>query len=268
MANHVFHTILVAGDNHEEIIKKYDAETKVAPYLYIERSTVGDRKKKYIQTLTEMLSPEYDNLKTYDGLTVKTPNEYLQNMKTLLENISDDLFFNSISMDCTIDEKGDAYSTKNPNGYYLYPFCPQTRFKKDGEEGHFSIPFTLVDGTQSYSAKKGEIDWNIMHMNNTHLYERVWEMVVEDSEPQDEEEEALFNSMHNRIKYFENFADKEAYVNHSCSFWCYGFATEKSFNELDFHTKDTDWVKNFYRDYIEPLDDDTLLTIYEVKSME
>ena len=43
------------------------------------------------------------------------------------------------------------------------------------------------------------------------------------------------------------------------------FVDENKWTELDETTSQFEWVKNFYDRFIKPLDDNTLLTIFECK---
>ena len=74
--------------------------------------------------------------------------------------------------------------------------------------------------------------------------------------------------MQNRVSYFSNFADKNEYVKHSCSFWCYGVITQNGeYHELDYKVRDKDWVSGFYERFVKNLPDETTLAIYEVRNL-
>ena len=42
----LFKTVLVIGDNHEDIIKKYSESYQVEPYLYLKREDAAKRKQQ------------------------------------------------------------------------------------------------------------------------------------------------------------------------------------------------------------------------------
>ena len=51
----LFKTVLVIGDNHEDIIKKYSESYQVEPYLYLKREDVGKRKQQHIDELEKTI---------------------------------------------------------------------------------------------------------------------------------------------------------------------------------------------------------------------
>ncbi|MCD8208285.1 MAG: hypothetical protein LUD72_10145 [Bacteroidales bacterium] len=158
-------------------------------------------------------------------------------------------------------------SAGSNNPHYQYERCPQEDYEAGYEDG-FANPFTLLyeDIEEAFVAKKGDVNWERMHKYNTNTYKRAWEMVVEGSEPEDFEEERLKKAMENRIVYFtSNFANKEDYINHSTCFWCHGVATENGYVERA--ENDNSWITDFYDNVIAPLPDDTVLAIYEVRSL-
>ena len=127
----------------------------------------------------------------------------------------------------------------------------------------FSVPFTLKDGTISFSAKKCDIDWDKMHLHNKEIYEAAWDMVMENKTPETDEEKLVYENMKNRTLSFQEFGNKETYVTSNTSFWGYAFLSEET-NWIDAEKYDQfTWMMNFYDTFIKPLPDDTLLTIVE-----
>ena len=106
-----------------------------------------------------------------------------------------------------------------------------------------------------------------MYDKETEIYKRAWELVVDDAEPKDEKEERIKANMIGKLGYFLNFKDKDEYIRHSCSFWCYGVITENGYDEVTYQISDKDWVANFYDKYIKNIKGNPLLTIYEVRSL-
>lgn len=261
MPKNIIRTILVIGENHKDIIKKYSSDTEVEKYVLYKRDDAQLLQKKHLKFLESVLKSDKLNLTSNQTDLYKTL--YLD-----IKSMDDFEYYRYITRGCTYDEKtGDAYSTKNPNAYYRAEKCYDDRLKKYGEEAPCANPFKLKDGTQAYSAKKYEIDWEKHHMYNTVVYESAWELVVDDREPKNDKEKQIKENMANRMSYFMNFDSKEEYVRHSCSFWTYGIATNDKYVEVDYTISDKDWVAGFYNKYIKPLPDDTLLTIYEVRSL-
>lgn len=263
MAQSGFKKILVIGNNHEEIIKKYSADTKVEKYVYMKRDDAEKNQRKYLKYLETLLNNKEIKLPEYQ-------REVYQDLYMDIKEMDDFEYYLYATKGCTYDEdNGDALTDKNPNAHYQYEKCYQKSLLKYGEEGEgtFSNPFHLLDGSLSYSAKKEDIDWSVEHMYHTDIYEAAWDIVVNGREPQNKQEEIIKNNMSRKLNYFMNFKNKDEYVKHSCSFWCYGVATDKEYIEMDGTTEDKQWVANFYDRFIVPLPDDTLLTIYEAKSL-
>lgn len=262
MTKIVHRQILVIGDNHKEIVKKYSGDTQVEPYVYKTLKDAAEDKKQLLELVKAILM-NYRLPRNY---------EYYKNFYHDLLEMSDEDFFNELVENYDIDENGNAISTKNPNRYYQYERCYQNRLEKHGEEADFSDPFPLLNGKTAYSARYNEIDWKKIHKNEEqmHLASRVWEMVMEESDPEDEFEEKLYGRWKNRRSYFaDNFKNKEEYVNHATSLWYYGVATEDSYTEVDWSIRDMDWVTGFYDRFISKCEkENPLITIYEVRMLD
>lgn len=172
--------------------------------------------------------------------------------------------------------KYSADKENNENVFYKYQRCHQKRLEKTKEESDFSDPFPLKDGTKSYSAHCNEIDWEKLHKNidKIKLNERVWDLVVNDDEPQNEQEERIKEIMFERIDYFiDNFKSKEEYINYSTSLWYWGVATEDGYEEVNSESDDEsvimNWCINFFDKFIKPLEKtNPLITIYETHSLD
>lgn len=263
MAQNSFKKILVIGDNHEEIIKKYSLDTKVEKYVYARLDDAPKSRQTALSNLEKIINS--NNLMLTDLQRTIYNNQYMD-----IKEMSDFDYYLYSTKGCTYDEEnGDALSDVNPNAHYKYEKCYQKSLLKYGEdgEGTFSSPFILKDGTKSYSAKKGDIDWSKNHMYNTQIYEAAWDIVVNGKKPENEQEEIIEKNMSRKTEYFKSFKNKKDYVEYSCSFWCYGVATEKEYKEMTDAIEDKYWIANFFEKYIAPLSDDTLLTIYEAHSI-
>lgn len=249
------------GDDHEAIIKKYSLDTVVDRYVKYRRADAGALRGKFLRLLESILESKMLNIS----------NAQRDNYGKLYQSIkemTEEEYYEYLTRKCEVDEAtGEAYSTENPNAHYKWERCFQNRLLKHGEEGNFSNPFWLKDGTKSYSARFNDILWERNHMFGTDLYKRAWELVVDDSEPADEREERIKLNMKGKLGYFLNFDDVDEYVKHSCSFWCYGVATEDYYDEVSYQISDKRWVREFYDKYIAKLEGNPLLTIYEVRSL-
>lgn len=255
-------TLLVVGKNHEEIAAKYSLDTKVDKYLKCRFDEAEDLKNKHMGLIEKIISNKQIKLNN-------NQKEIFKNMYLDLKEMEVFDYYVTVTKGCVYDEvNGDAYTTENPNAHYQYQRCPQKALEVRGQEADFSNPFKLTDGSISYTATKGEIEWDKMHKYNTELYARAYELAVEDAEPQDEQEKRIKERMQNRQNYFNNFSSKEEYVDYSCSFWTYGIAFEDNYYELDYTVSDKDWVVNYYDNFIKDLPDDETLTIYEIKTLD
>ena len=226
MPKSVFRTVLVIGENHEELIKKYSADSKVEMYV---KCRLDDAEKLH--------------------------NRFLK----LIESILD-------SKELTISE------SQRENYKKLYLTIKESyedRLRNTGEEGPFSNPFWLNDATKSYSARLKDICWERIHLydKEMEIYDRAWEIVVNGDEPKNEKEERIKVNMTGKLGYFLSFKDKDEYIKHSCSFWCYGVVDENGYDEITYQVSDKQWVSEFYDKYIKPLKGNPLLTIYEVRSL-
>lgn len=266
MAKITYRTILVIGDNHEEIVKKYSADTKVKKYVKMKFADAEKERKKHVKLLETILT---------DKRIPLSDSQYdIYKEMYLSFNAMDDFeYFREITDGCEYDEKtGDALTDENPNAFYKYERCQQHRLDVTGEEGDFSDPFPLKDGTKAYSAHFNDIDWEQIHRNpkKMALNARVWELVVNNDEPQNEQEENIKKRMYERIAYFENnFKTKEEFINHSSSLWYWGVATDKKYEEVNYKVSDMDWCVNFYDKYLRTLaKTNPLITIYEVHSLD
>lgn len=263
MARQTYRIVLVIGDDHKEIIKKYSADTTVDKHLFMKFDDAALNKENRLKMIEGIMTSSSIPLS-------EAQKDIYKNLYLDLKEMDDFEYYRTVTDGCFYDEEtGDAYTTKNTNAYYQYERCPQSRLIKLGEESTFANPFILLNGEKSYSAKVGDIDWSKMHMTNAAPYEAAWEMVVENRKPKNSTEKRIYDVMKNKIDYFTvNFKDKDEYVKHSCSFWCYGVATKDWYKEIDYTISDKDWVANFYDRFIKTLDENELLTIYEVKAID
>lgn len=240
--------VIVAGDNAEELMLKYDSATKVAPYVVFEFKKAEEYKKKYLESLKAILKhaeKEFPN-----GAQV----EYLKGEISDIEEESATDYFLDLTEGMELDEKtGDALSTDNPNERFT--------FHKVG--GSFSVPFTLNDGSEAYSARKGDIDWDKVHLANQRPYEVAWDTTHGLATPQNDDERTIYENMKNLDAYFLNFEGREHYIASNTAFWGLAFVDADGWHELSPGDKQFDWVIGFYDRFINPLSDDTLLTIYE-----
>lgn len=248
MADYDFFVTIVAGDNPEELMKEYDKNTEVEPYIVYKYEDAELLKDRYITVCKALL--ENGNLNEDEKKDmIITIDE--------IENTDVDDFYFDYTQDYFLDPKtGDAMSNKNKNGKWSSYRLGQL----------FSIPFSTLDGKETYQARKKDIDWSKMHLDGKEIYERAWELVMDKRPPKNKHEEQIYENMKNRTGYFEKFGTKENYVVNSTAFWGYAFLSkETGWMELEDNMNQFEWVSNYYDEFIKPLDENTLLTIYETR---
>lgn len=238
---------LVAGDNPEVLMSPYDKNLKTEPRVAYYYADAGKLRAEYIKL--------YKALVASDEIPEGPFKEDAKDKLAVIENQTDDDFYFDLTADYEYDkETGDALTTENPNGKWS-----SYRLGK-----LFSVPFILKDGTETFQAKKGDINWELMHLHGGEIYASAWEMVMEGKQPSNQYEEQIYKNMKERTAYFEKFGTKENYVLSNTAFWAYAFVTKTgNWLELEDDMDQFLWVGKFYDSFIEPLPDDTLLTIYE-----
>lgn len=240
---------IVAGENHKDIIEKYNENNEVERYV----------KMKF--DINELTKLKNFYVEFHKKLALETEDKEEKNFhieKALLYKTMQPLdFYYEINEDEEFDEEtGDVLSVKNPNG----------KFTSCGIGLFMSVPFCLKDGTTSFSAKKGDIDWSKCHLAHQDVYAAAWDMVMGSKKPETEEEQIIYDNMKNREGYFLKFETRENYIITSTAFWGYAFCSENlGWMEMEPNINQFEWVNGFFDNFIKPLNDDVLLTIYECK---
>ena len=237
---------LVAGDNPEVLMSPYDKSIKTEPRIAYKFADAGKLRNQYIKLYTALVES--------DTIPEGPFKEDAKDKLAVIQNQSDTEFYLDLTEDYEHDkDTGDALTTENPDGKWS-----SYRLGK-----LFSVPFILNDGTETFQAKKGDINWELMHLHGGEIYARAWEMVMEGSEPVNDYEKQIHENMKARTAYFEKFGTKENYVLSNTAFWAYAFVTKNGWLELEDDMDQFQWVGKFYETFVDPLSDDTLLTIYE-----
>lgn len=243
MENRHFNVIVI-GENPELIMEKYDLNKNVSPYIVYKFKDAAKYKEQRIHFCEEAINSKIDTELI----------EYFKEELEYVKGLNDMDFYVELTEDYDLDEKtGDAMSNKNPNG--KYDSCNIAK--------RFAIPFVLKDGTETYSARKSEIDWGKMHLYNRKPYEIAWDTVMEHKVPENDDEKQIYENMKERSFYFSSFGDRETYVNTCTAFWGYAFVDENNWVELDEKTSQLEWVNSFYDKFIKNLPGNTLITIFE-----
>lgn len=238
---HRFFTVLVVGEDPDKLMEKYkitNNATLTLKYRYSDRQQIKNKMLEYIDA----------SIKFSKG----DAKAMLETQYNFIKNLTPEEYFQVISEGCTYDEDGNAFTSENLDGKYDY-------YQKSN---HFSIPFVTTDEKEVMSAQNDEIDWSKLHKKDAHVYERVWEMVIEGQKPQDKEEATWYNNMSEHKAYLEKFKDKDSYVRYCSSYWAYAYLDENGWKDAS-ESDMEEWVDNFYDKYIVPLKPSDKLTLFE-----
>ena len=179
-----FFSVMVVGDNPDELLKKYDINLSVEPYVKYKYSDAEKLQKNAIKVLDEIIAnPDRFTLNSFQ-------TDYFKERRKAINNMSSFEYYQTITNGLYYDKNGNALSEKNPNG--KWSTC---RIGKN-----FSLPLKLKNGTEAYQAINSDIDWEHMNMQNTNTYEIVWDLVHGNREPHSEEEERIYKNMKNKTK--------------------------------------------------------------------
>lgn len=253
MANSRFFSLMVVGDDPEEIVEKYSSSHKTDPYVKYKYLDAKKYQKAAIKSLEKILS-ESDKIGISDNLV-----EQLRERLKVLNSMSSFDYYRELTDGLYYNEDGDALTDENPN--YKFDTCRKG--------GNFSLPLILKDGTEAYQAYSCDIDWEKMKEGNSELYKTAWELVMEGREPTTEDEKTIYESMKDKETYFEKFGSKEEYVLRSSAYWNYAFTDRGGgWRCVDDKGNEVEWIKNFYKYFVEGLDGDDLVTIYECSVKE
>jgi len=235
---------VVAGNNPDEIMKKYSNRAKVEPYCVYKFNDI----EKYRQQKLSI----YETILQQEGID-ETTKDCIRCDIDQIRNEDDIDFYTSITENLKIDENtGDAYSDINLNGKF-------DTFSR----GIYAMTLLDSEGNEHSSLIKKDVDFNKVHLYNQDSYRLVWELGMEGRKPADDEEKLLYERVRDWQNYFTRFGNKENYVLSSTAFWAHAFTDGNNWYELEKDDDQYQWIGNYYDRFIKPLSDDTLLTIYE-----
>jgi len=245
--NSRFFSLMVVGENPNEIIKKYGSDFIVEPYVKYKYLNA----KKYQDTAIKTLGALLDKSDTI-GIDPQMKDALINRLNNL-KKMSSFEYYRNLTDGMYYDEDGNAISEENPNA--KYNTCRLGR--------NFALPLILMDGSESYSALVKNVNWDVMNGANKEPYERAWDMVVEGKEPQTEEDKSIFKAMGDKEAYFRNFKSKEDYVAYNTAYWNYAFADKDSWVDVDDCGDEQKWIREYYDRFIKTLNPDDLITIFE-----
>jgi hypothetical protein len=241
-----FFSVMVIGDNHKEIMDKYSLDLKVDPYIKYEYLKAD----KYLNSSIKALEGVISNSENI-GIDPSVKDVLSLRLKNL-KKMTPFEYYRDLTEGMYYDNDGNALSTENKEGHWKTAHIGR----------NFSLPLKLKDGSESYSARACDVDWDAMN-EPTALYEAAWETVMEGREPNGEEEERVYQSMKDKETYFSNFKDKEDYILYSTSYWNYAVVNENEWIDVDSVKDEREWIKNFSKKFIKKLNPNDLITIYE-----
>jgi len=239
--------VLAAGDNPRELMERYDLNKKVEPYVKYKFSDAGNLRRNYLSIVRGMLS---------SGNASKEETDELKETIEDIENMDDIQFFLDFTSEYDYDdETGDAITDRNPEGKWTS--CTVGKI--------FSVPFITISGKETFSDIKGNIDWNMMHLHGTEIYDATWDVVMGGKLPETDVEKQVYENMRNRTAYFEKFGTKEKYVASNTAFWCYAYVDKNGWVEIGDDEDQFEWMTKFYDRFVVPLPENTLLTLFECR---
>lgn len=240
-------TVMVVGDNPDELMQKYDSNATVEKYVKYKYLDAEKMRTNSIKLLEEILKdPKKFNFNIYH---IDSLRERIKNIKSM----STFEYYSELTSGLYIDANGDAWCDENPDGKW------QTY--KLGN--YFSLPLILNDGTETHSALNKDIDWFKMHMQNTHTYDVVWDLVNGVKEPETDEEKTLYENMKDNVNYFSKFKNKDEYVVHNCAYWNYAYLDKNGWKDIDDSKNDIEWVSQYFDTFCANLKEGDKVTIFE-----
>lgn len=243
---------IVAGDNPEKLMEEYNKNKEIEPKIIYRYSDISKLRKTYINEYEKVLKNAVVNNSDYA--------DYVKDVIEELKDMTDEEYYEELTTlhpDYYVDnETGDIMVNKNIEGKYSHYNLGKI----------FSCPLIKKDGNETFQCKKEEINWDAIHLSGGHVYERVWELVMEESKPLDEHEQKLYENMCGMTEYFNKFENKENYVASNTAFWGYAFLSESTGWMDGSDVEDQfEWMKNFYDVFIKNLPENTTITVYECK---
>ena len=183
---------IVAGDNPGVLMSPYDKNIETGPQVVYKYADAEKLQQEYIEVYKSIV----DSPNIEEGPFKEDAKDKL----AIIQSQTAQDFFLDLTDEYDHDpETGNALTTENLDGKWS-----SYRLGK-----LFSVPFILKDGREVFQAKKSDVNWELMHLHGSEIYERAWEMVMEGSEPTNDYEKQIYDNMKARTAYFEKFGTKE-----------------------------------------------------------
>lgn len=242
-----FFTVLVVGNNPDELLQKYCIYNKVPEYIKYEYSKAQDYLNNNIKVYEEIIK------KPKSFLLSDFQLDFIKEKVNNLKKMSSEEFYNLLTQGLKLDKNKNALTDENPDGKWQTATLGK----------NFSLPFILKNGDATNTAINKDIDWSSMHMINTELYQLAWDLFHKIKEPKNEEEKHILENMSNRKNYFSTFKNSDEYIRYNCSYWNYAYLDNTGWYDLDSAASINDWINNYYERFILNLKLDDKLSIYE-----
>lgn len=246
------YSLLVIGNNPEELLQKFDKNIQVEPYIKYYYKDANKLRSTAIKTHEALLG----NKEKFKGnqFVIDSISEKIKE----LESITDFAYYNMLTNGYDYDDEGNAITNENPHG------------KFDSYEKGDTLAHTLFlkDDKPTFEALKKDIDWPKMHLTNQDTYIQCWNLFNNVVSPVTAEDKAIMSNMGKYKDEIMKFGSAENYAAFNTAYWeCAVIDINKEWHDFTEETR-YDWTTSFYDKYIKDIPEDTLLTIYSYKVIE
>lgn len=240
------YSVLVVGNNPNDLISEYDLNIDVEPYILYEYDNMAKLRQNKIIFYEELKR----NINTSKGL-IETINLTIK----ALREMSDLEHFKEAGKDYGFDGDGNIISTENINGKWYT--C-----EKGGK--YFSEVLKNKKGEWVTSELMGNIDWSEIHRNKdrVEMFSRTWDLCVDEIPIETDKDKKIYENMKDYVNYFKGFNDKSEYVNYSTSFFTNAVLSNNKWLDMEY-SDSMDWVINFHDRYISNIKKDEIVTIFQ-----
>jgi hypothetical protein len=286
------YTVLVIGNNPTDQLSPFqenNMEDCPKEYLSFTDTEQECRIQFENETSTRVLLPNGEHVYPHSEIAKKLKDkspELYKEIEVPLNEIYND--FNSYMKDY------HGYGIDKETGKYGYWSNPKSKWDWFVLGGRWKGVFKLKEGATGLSgrsgvfgnesrdgyvdmAKKCDIDWEGMLADNIEDGEkakRFWELYVEDIVAENDEERKIKSSGYYKKEYYlDVYQTKEFYVKSAVEFSTWAVLKDSEWNEpgeMGWWGSDSaessdkrEWKKSYFDRWIEPLSDDTLLSVYD-----
>ena len=247
-----YFSLLVIGDFPDVQIKPFGPDAE--PVAVMQKSDLKNLRKSTINEYKDVI----EKIKADKDFSESTRDYAMMLLQTRLDKLmalNDEGFWLAITEGYDVDDETQTAYINNAK----YEVITRAKF--------FAMPFIDKNGSETYSARKNEIDWRMTDDDGTNDYIVAWETVVEGRKPKDKNEAHIYNVMKGHRDYMLGFGNKDNYVESGTKFWTFSVLMDGKWVDLDDSSDDNqfEWVRNYHKRFISGLPDDTLLTLYEYK---